>query len=85
MFLVWIGVAMLLAKWLGVGFVAELDWLWVLVPFAGAFIWFEFLEDLLGRGSREQGIVDEQVRAAERRAQSFGGARGGAGSSPRPR
>ena len=75
MFLVWLGVVMMLAKWLEIGPVAQLDWWWVLLPFVLAFVWFEFLEKLLGLGSKQQGVVEEQERAAERRAQNLKGFR----------
>jgi small Trp-rich protein len=46
--LVWIGLLLLVLRVFGVEPVAGWSWLWVLSPFALAFIWFEIVEPLFG-------------------------------------
>jgi len=48
MWLLWCALAILLLKFFEVGVFAALSWWWVALPFAGAFIWFEFIEARLG-------------------------------------
>lgn len=48
MYLVWIGAALVVMKWLEVSFLSSVDWWWILAPLALAFIYFEFLEPMFG-------------------------------------
>ncbi len=48
MWLIWIGVTLLLLHLAGLGPFAEMKWYWWALPFALAFIWFEFIERPLG-------------------------------------
>lgn len=57
MYLIWLGVALMLAKVLELGPMGTMSWWWALAPFALAFVWFEFLEPALG--------FDKQKKAKE--------------------
>ena len=48
MWLLGIGIVLLLLKWTEFGPIARLSWWWIIVPFILAFVWFEFLEPMLG-------------------------------------
>ena len=48
MWLVWFAFILLLLRWFEIGPVAPLSWWWVVLPFAMAFVWFEFIEKRLG-------------------------------------
>ena len=50
--LLWIAVALALAKWLDIGPVATWPWWVVLAPAAAAVVWFEWLEQVFGRDRR---------------------------------
>lgn len=65
---VWIGVLLILLKWLGVGPVADWSWWWILAPLAAAFAWFELLEPLLGFDRRRQ-VDDNYARLRHARIQ----------------
>ncbi|MCO5099638.1 MAG: TIGR04438 family Trp-rich protein [Burkholderiaceae bacterium] len=54
MFLVWIGVALLIARWFELGPLAEVSWWWVLSPLAVAFVWFELIESRFGFDKHKQ-------------------------------
>ncbi|MBA5638123.1 TIGR04438 family Trp-rich protein [Duganella sp. LX20W] len=49
---------------------AQLSWWWIVGVMAFAFIWFEFLEPMLGLDKRKAHNVDEQ-RRKDRVKQSF--------------
>lgn len=70
MYLVWIGVVLLLAKWLELGPLADISWWWILSPLALAFVWFEVLEPLLGMDKRKANQDADRVRR-ERVAAQF--------------
>jgi small Trp-rich protein len=71
MYLVWIGAAMLVMKWLEIKPVADLSWWWVLAPLALALAWFEGLERLFGRDRRQTDLADFEKRARDRVAKTF--------------
>lgn len=71
MWLVWMAVLMVVLKWLEVAPVAAWSWYWVLAPLGAAFIWFEFLERLLGRDQRTVEMAEHERRAKERIANSW--------------
>lgn len=70
--LVWIGLALLIARWLEWAPVADWAWGWFLVPFAAAFVWFESLERLLGRDRRRVDDIEADKRRRRRLEESFG-------------
>ena len=49
---------------------AELSWWWIVALMVFAFIWFEFIEKMLGLDKRKEHNVDEQ-RRKERVAKTF--------------
>ena len=49
---------------------AEISWWWIVGLMVVAFIWFEFIEKLLGLDKKKQHNVDEQ-RRKDRVKQSF--------------
>jgi small Trp-rich protein len=49
---------------------AELSWWWIVALMAFAFIWFEFIEKMLGLDKRKEHNVDEQ-RRKDRIARTF--------------
>lgn len=49
---------------------AEISWWWIVGLMGVAFIWFEFIEKLLGLDKKKQHNVDEQ-RRKDRVKQSF--------------
>lgn len=57
-------------KYFAVWRFAEMSWWWVVGVMAFAFIWFEFIEKLLGLDKRKAHNVDEQ-RRKDRVKQSF--------------
>jgi small Trp-rich protein len=71
MFLVWIGVALLAAKLLELGPVAQLSWMWVLAPLILAFLWFEAFESALGMDKRkkEKEALSDEAKRERIRAQ----------------
>ena len=71
MFLVWLGVALLIAKVMALGPIASLSWMWVISPFILAWLWFEVIESALGLDKRKKqkeaendAAKIERVRAA---------------------
>jgi small Trp-rich protein len=48
MWLIWLGVALIVLKLLGVWVFATLSWWWIVGLAAIALIWFEFIERYLG-------------------------------------
>lgn len=62
MILVWIGVALLIARWFELGPLAELSWWWILSPLLVAFVWFEIVEPWLGFDKRKRNDVSEKER-----------------------
>jgi small Trp-rich protein len=69
--LLWIGVVLVLLKWLEIGPVADLSWWWVLAPLALVTLWFEGLERFLGRDRQQVDSIDWERRAKERIAKQF--------------
>jgi small Trp-rich protein len=69
--LLWIGVALVLLKWLEIGPIADLSWWWVLAPLGLATLWFEGLERLVGRDRRQVDSIDWERNRKERVAQQF--------------
>jgi small Trp-rich protein len=65
MWLLWLGVALLVLKLLGVSVFAELSWWWVSAPFVLALIWFELFEKRLGLDKKK--AFDELERAKQER------------------
>ncbi len=65
MWLVWIGVALLILHFAGIGPFAELKWWWWGLPFLLALIWFELIERTFGF-DRKRGF-DEMDRAKRKR------------------
>jgi small Trp-rich protein len=49
---------------------AELSWWWIVALMAFAFIWFEFIEKILGLDKKKEHDVDEK-RRKERVKQAF--------------
>lgn len=70
MFLIWIGLALMIGKALELGPLATMSWLWALVPFAVAFVWFEFLESALGFDKRKKAREAEDNQAKRERIQA---------------
>ncbi len=72
MWLVYVGVVLLLSKLLALGPLADLSWLWVLLPFILALVWWEVFERRLGLDKKkafdelEQAKKDRIARALER-------------------
>ena len=71
MYMVWLGTALVVMKWLEVGPVADLSWGWVLAPLGIAFAWFEGVEQLFGRDRRQVEMADYEKQAKDRVAQAF--------------
>ena len=65
MWLLWCALAILLLKFFEVGVFATLSWWWVALPFACAFIWFEFIEARLGLEKKK--AMDEMDAAKQAR------------------
>jgi small Trp-rich protein len=49
---------------------ADLSWWWIVALMAFAFVWFEFIEKMLGLDKRKEHAVDEK-RRKQRVKQSF--------------
>ncbi|MGO4378300.1 TIGR04438 family Trp-rich protein [Pseudoduganella sp. RAF53_2] len=64
-------VALCALKYFEVWKFAELPWLWIIGLMVVAFIWFEFIEPMLGLDKRKAHDVDAQ-RRKDRVKQSFG-------------
>ncbi len=65
MWLLWLGVALLVLKLLGISVFADLSWWWVALPFVLALIWFELFEKRLGLDKKK--AFDELERAKQER------------------
>jgi small Trp-rich protein len=50
---------------------AELSWWWIIALMAAAFVWFEFIEKMLGLDKRKAHNLEEK-RRKDRVKQSFG-------------
>jgi small Trp-rich protein len=67
-----IGLVLLVGKLLEIGPLAELSWLWVLLPFGIALVWWEIFERRLGLDKKkafdelDQAKKDRIARALER-------------------
>jgi small Trp-rich protein len=64
MYLLGLGVIMLVLKYLEIGPVATLSWLWVLSPFAGAVVWWTWA-DVSGYTKRKA-VEQENQRKQDR-------------------
>ncbi len=71
MWLLWIGVGLVLLRWLEIGLFAGLSWWWVLAPLAGAAVWFEGLERVFGQDKRQLEAVEYEQRRKDRVAEQF--------------
>lgn len=71
MYMVWLGTALVVLKWLEIGPVAELSWWWALAPLGIALAWFEGAEKLFGRDRRQVEMADYEKQARERVARTF--------------
>lgn len=65
MWLLWVGVALLVLKLIGIGPFGDLSWWWVVLPLVAAFIWFEVFERRLGLDKKK--AFDELERARQER------------------
>ncbi|MCS7101584.1 MAG: TIGR04438 family Trp-rich protein [Burkholderiaceae bacterium] len=65
MWLLWLGVALLVLKLLGVGPFADMSWWWVALALVAAFVWFEVFEKRLGLDKKK--AFDELERAKQER------------------
>lgn len=71
MVLLWIGVALVLLRWLEIGPFADLSWWWPIGVLAVAVAWFEGLERLFGRDRRQVEMLETERRRKERVAEMF--------------
>lgn len=55
-------IALVALKYFEVWKFAELSWWWIVAAMGVAFIWFEFIEPMLGLDKRKAHNVDEQRR-----------------------
>ncbi|MYN01716.1 TIGR04438 family Trp-rich protein [Pseudoduganella sp. DS3] len=55
-------IALVALKYFEVWKFAELSWWWIVAVMGAAFIWFEFIEPMLGLDKRKAHNVDEQRR-----------------------
>ena len=53
MWFIWVGVAMIILKVLGISVFSELSWWWVALPFGVGFLWFELVEKRLGMDKKK--------------------------------
>lgn len=61
--LIWAGVLLLVLRGCEIGPMANWSWMWVIAPFAGAFVWFELFEPLFGLDREPdagKGLEDER-------------------------
>jgi small Trp-rich protein len=65
MWVLWIGVALLVLKLVGIGPFADLSWWWIAAVFAVAFVWFDLVEERLGLNKRK--AFDEMEAAKQKR------------------
>jgi small Trp-rich protein len=83
MWLVWIGVALMVLHFAGVGPFATLGWWWWALPFLLAFIWFEFIEKPLGLDKKKR--HDEIERVKRRRIRTALGDKAPTRKTPKDR
>ncbi|RPH46658.1 MAG: TIGR04438 family Trp-rich protein [Burkholderiales bacterium] len=69
--LLWIGVLLVLLRWLEVGPFADLSWWWVLAPLVLCFAWFETFERIFGQDKRQIEAAEWEKRRKERVAAQF--------------
>ncbi|KQV54097.1 MULTISPECIES: TIGR04438 family Trp-rich protein [unclassified Duganella] len=55
-------IALVALKYFEVWKFADLSWWWIIGAMAAAFLWFEFIEPMLGLDKRKAHNVDEQRR-----------------------
>jgi small Trp-rich protein len=65
MWLVWLGLALVVAKYLGILGLDSVSWWWVLLPLGVAAFWFEIVERRLGLDRKK--AFDEIDKAKQRR------------------
>jgi len=65
MWLLWCSFALLALRYFQVGIFATLSWWWVALPFAVAFVYFEFIEKRLGLDKKK--AMDEMDAAKKAR------------------
>jgi small Trp-rich protein len=75
MWLIWIGVALLVLHFAGIGPFGDMKWYWWALPFGLAVIWFEVIERRFGL-DRKKGF-DEIDKAKRKRIQQALGNRAG--------
>jgi len=71
MILVWTGVILVVLKLLDVGPLIEVSWWWILAPLAVAFVWFEWIEKLVGMDRRNVEHIEWEKRRKERVSEQF--------------
>ncbi len=71
MYLVWIGVILLLMKWLEVEPVSSLSWWWILLPLALALAWFEVFEKMFGRDKQTVEHIEYEEKRRKRVEATF--------------
>ncbi|MFM1990160.1 MAG: hypothetical protein RJA99_3117 [Pseudomonadota bacterium] len=69
--LMWIGVLLVLLRWLEVGPFATLSWWWALAPLGLSILWFEGFERIFGFDRREVEQVEHERRRKDRVADRF--------------
>jgi small Trp-rich protein len=65
MWVLWVAVALLILKLIGMGPFADLSWWWISAVFAVAFVWFDLVEERLGLNKRK--AFDEMDEAKQKR------------------
>ncbi|RYE80981.1 MAG: TIGR04438 family Trp-rich protein [Oxalobacteraceae bacterium] len=68
MLLIMLIVGLSVLRFFEIGPFAELSWWWIAALFAAAFIWFEYIEKMLGRDKRR--AHDESEAARQKRVAS---------------
>ena len=69
MWLLGIGIVLLVLKWTEYGPVAKWSWWLVIAPFFLAFLWFEFLEPMLGFDKKKMHDDVEKIKRERIRKQ----------------
>jgi small Trp-rich protein len=54
--------ALSVLRFLEIGFVADLSWWWIVALFVVAFVWFEYLEKMLGLDKRRAHDQSDEAR-----------------------
>jgi small Trp-rich protein len=70
MFLIALIVGLSVLRFFEIGMFAELSWWWIAALFVAAFVWFEYIEKMLGRDKRRAHDETEEARR-KRIASSF--------------